>query len=605
MKLKLLLFVMLILTCTLNAQQQVDLREFGILTARDATVVVAEALKKVNNKNAVLVFPKGVYNFYPDDAAGKYHAVTNHDNSYKRFAFPLIESKNIVIDGQGSEFIFHGIITPFLVEKASDITIKNVTIDWQQPFYLQATVLESNQQNNTIKVKVNPATPATLIGTNLMFSTNGIDYPNLGENMVFDPQTGAVAYLAQNMLLNARSAPMSATQTGKDEYLIKGRFNRHPASPGMIYVFKGPNTMNRLAPAIHLTSSKNVLMENVTIHHAGGMGIIGERTENIHLNNIRVTLREGTDRIVTTTADATHFCNCKGSLIIENSIFENMLDDATNVHGTYIKISQIVDNHTVRAGVKHHQQFDYVFAEAGDKVNFVHSETLLPIGFGTIKEVRYINERLSEYVFEDPIPSEIKVDDAIDNITWYPETIFRNNIVRNNRARSILISTRNKTIIENNYFSSMMTSILFEGDLDHWYESGSVDDVLIRNNTFGDNVYGGNQGSVIWINPRMKRTDPERPYEKNIRIENNLFKTFDSSILSAKSVDGLVFKNNTIVQTKTYKPIQPHLPTIELKDCLNAVIESNTYQGDKKATIVVNNNSQNGLKLDKKQKGFK
>ena len=82
--------------------------------------------------------------FYPERAIGKYHAVTNHDNSYKYFAFPLIGCTNIEIDGGGSDFIFHGVMTPFLVENSMGIKLKNFSIDWKEPFYLQAEVLESN-----------------------------------------------------------------------------------------------------------------------------------------------------------------------------------------------------------------------------------------------------------------------------------------------------------------------------------------------------------------------------------------------------------------------------------------------------------------------------
>ena len=37
-----------------------------------------------------------------------------------------------------------------------------------------------------------------------------------------------------------------------------------------------------------------------------------------------------TQRVISTTADATHFVNCKGDILIENCRFENMLDDGTN-----------------------------------------------------------------------------------------------------------------------------------------------------------------------------------------------------------------------------------------------------------------------------------
>lgn len=602
MKRKILSAILLFVSVVSIAQQKVIVIK-NTTPDQDMTPVVYDALKASNFKNVKLIFSKGIYHFYPEKAFGKYHAVTNHDNSYKYFAFPLLNSEGIEIDGSGSDFIFHGIITPFLVEKSSGVKLKNFSVDWDHPFYLQGRVIESDSKNKSMILKLNPMTPFELEGNRLSFSTQGQSHPFLGETMVFDPATNAVAYNAQNNLLNSKiSKTVVAERIEDDEFLLKGKFN--PADSGLVYVFKGTNGSNRYAPVCHLKDSRDIRLEDINIYHAGGMGVIGEKSEDIYLNRVNVMLREGTDRMVTTTADATHFCNCRGKLVIENCLFENMLDDATNVHGTYIRIHKIVNSNTVQAGVKHHQQFDYDFAAAGDVINFVHNETLLPLSEGTIKSVSVINNQLLEIEFEDTLPAELEVGDALDNITWYPELLFRNNVVRNNRARSILISTRNKTIIENNSFSSMMTSILFEGDLNYWYESGSVNDVIVRNNKFFDCVYGGGKGAVIWINPRMQETDPMNPYEKNILIENNTFQTFDNKILDAKSVENLVFRNNTIVESGTYPKLYPNDPTIELVDCLNSSISGNTYKGSVKGRIVIDSNSLNGLSIDKKQIGF-
>lgn len=593
------------LSSNMSAQKRISMSDLGIATQRDATPVVLKALEQTDYKDAVLVFPKGTYHFYPDKAVGKYHTVTNHDNSYKYFAFPLIHCTNIEIDGNDSEFIFHGVITPFLIENSTDIRLKNFSIDWEEPFYLQAEVLESNAKEQSIDIAVNPMTKVEFEGNRLGFRTNDLSLPFLGESMVFDPQTNAVAYNAQAYLLNGVSSRSTFDQAlGGNNYRVKARFSKTTAPKGMIYVFKGPNRSNRLAPAIHLKKSSNLQLTDINIYHAGGMGVIGEKSKNIRLNKVNVKLREGSRRMVSTTADATHFCNCKGELLIENCLFENMLDDATNIHGTYIKISELVDSHTVRAGVNHAQQSDYDFAIPGDTVQFITNETLLPIEPAKVKSIRKINDHLFELSFVNKLPSTLKVDDAIDNITWYPAIIFRNNTVRNNRARSVLISSRNKTLIENNSFSSMMTSILLEGDLNHWYESGAVNDVVIRNNTFYDCVYGGGKGSVIWIHPRMKTTDKDHPYEKNIVIESNEFRTFDNSILSALSVDGLIFRNNKIVETNTYPKLFPELPAIEVRDGLNTIIQNNSFEGKAPARIVIDDNSCRSLKMDKKQKGF-
>ena len=86
---------------------------------------------------------------------------------------------------------------------------------------------------------------------------------------------------------------------------------------GTILNSKGPKGENRYAPAIHVKSSSDILFENVVIHHALGMGFLMERSENAMLLKCDVRLKEGSLRVVSAIADATHFCNCKGEIIEE------------------------------------------------------------------------------------------------------------------------------------------------------------------------------------------------------------------------------------------------------------------------------------------------
>ena len=161
------------------------------------------------------------------------------------------------------------------------------------------------------------------------------------------------------------------------------------------------------------------------------MGFIAEKSEDIHLDNVDVRLRDGTDRMVTTTADATHFCNCRGKVIIENCLFENMLDDAANVHGTYLKVDRILSGNKVLAKLNHRQQFGYDFADAGDRIRIVDAVSILPKAEVSVTSYRQINEVYAEISFSDDIKDDIAVGDGLENISWYPELYFRNNIVRN------------------------------------------------------------------------------------------------------------------------------------------------------------------------------
>jgi hypothetical protein len=599
-KMKLLLPLLFLSAC-LHAQQIVHIA--ALPAGGNATAVVRNILE-MNSGPLRIVFAKGEYHFFREEAMGRYHAITNHDNLYRYFAFPIIDRAEVEIDGGGSDFIFHEQICPFLVERSQGISLRNFSIDWEKPFYLQAEVIARDTAENSMDIRVHPMTEVVFEGSRLGFMAAGYHQLFLGESMLFDPRTRAVAYKAQDYLVNTVSSrATSDLRIADNVFRIKAKFTKEPPPVGMLFVSKGPNRFNRFCPAIHLSDSKNVELKDVVIYHAGGMGLIAEKTENIHIDKLKVMLREKSERIITTTADATHFCNCRGQLIIENCLFENMLDDAANIHGTYLRVSKLTDNRTLLAAVMHFQQLDYNFAGKDDSICFVNEATLLPIGYGKVTGFRKLNEQLYEISFDQPLPPALKAGDGIDNISWYPETIFRNNVIRNNRARGILISARNRTLIHNNSFSSMMAAILFEGDLHTWHEAGAVNHVDIRNNIFRDNAYGGRKTALIMINPRMDSISAQ-PYEHNIVIEQNEFHTFDNAILSALSVGGLVFSNNRIVETYTYPKLFPNSPAIEIRHCTNISIRNNSRQGELPAFIYADESSKPSLEIDAGQAGL-
>lgn len=262
-----------------------------------------------------------------------------------------------------------------------------------------------------------------------------------------------------------------------------------------------------------------------------------------------------------------------------------MLDDATNVHGSYVRVTGITAPDQVIARINHPQQAGYEFAGKGDEIDVVDADTLLAKHTLRVKKSERINAHYIRLTFTAPVEGRLTVGDGLENMSWYPELIFRNNVVRNNRARSILVSTPRKVVVEGNTFSSMMSAILFEGDMDHWYESGAVRDVTIRNNRFLDGTYGGADFPTIFINPHQKKEVPGHPYERNITIEGNLFRTFNEQLLRAKSVGGLIFRDNTIELSEKYKPYND-LPTIDIRSSQQVVIENNRYKKPGKISIV-------------------
>lgn len=336
------------------------------------------------------------------------------------------------------------------------------------------------------------------------------------------------------------------------------------------------------------------------------MGLIAEKSKNISLKNFNITLRPGSKRMMSSAADATHFVGCQGSIRIENCLFENMHDDGVNIHGVYVLLHGLVDKNTLGIQLNHAQQWGFDFAAIGDSVTLVDRATMEGYAKLVVKEIKNINEEYIHLIFDRDISTIIKPNTSIENTTLYPDKMFiKGCTIRNNRARGILISSRGKIEILNNYFSNEMAGIFISGDANFWWESGPVNNVLIKNNKFYNCCISKLDQAPILIDPIILKPELSKThFEKNIVIDSNIFETFDQPILKAKSTNGLKFTNNTIIQTKTFKPLYPASPAISVVYSTNVVIKNNQYKGDSAPVLHLDKASfEKGIM--KNNKGFK
>lgn len=558
--------------------QVINVADYGIKPGKDVTLEVNKLIASLEGKKGItLFFPKGKYEFYPENAVEQYRAVTNHDNSLKRIAFPLFGFQDFTLDGNGSTFNFHGKICPIIVDGASNTKLKNFTIDWEHSFVNEMKVIESNAKENSFVAVVNNGEFEFSIKNNeILFHHYDWKDP-IGQNIAFDPKTKAPIWDTRSYSLKSKFGVSKVQKLDKKTVKFT-KYTKKTPPVGTVFATYGPSPGgNRFAQAIHLAYSKDSYLNNVKVLAAGGMALIAERCENITLDKFVVTSRE--DRMFATRADATHFLGCKGLIKVENCLLEHMLDDGINVHGAYVKVDKYVGDKVFLCEISHVQQLGITFAEKGDKVALLSRETVLPFYETTVTEVKKINDKkflITVAEVPETIPSGPL---SFENITWNPDLYLANNVIRQNRARAALITTKGKVTVENNYFSSQMHGILIEGDNKAWYESGAVMDITIRNNVFENIGYGSGESYPLYISPMFLPTQRlgDRKYHHNIRVENNTFKSFNGLFVHAKSVKGLYLKNNTIELSKAY-PTGSTLPAISLDYCEDVAIEKNKFK---------------------------
>lgn len=572
------------------SDQTIDVSNFGIIPGKDVTIQVNQLLANLESEeNVTLHFPKGQYDFYPKYAVEKYRYVANHDNGLKRMGFPIYNTKNLTIDGNGSVFMFHGRVVPFTVESSAGITLKDFTVDFIRPFHAELKIVESSTQEKYFIAEIDATkSPYEIKGGKILFDRLGQMDP-IGSNIVFDPKTRAPIFNTRDYQINGKVVKVTDLGNGNVRF---DKLNKTAPPVGSVMIVYGAHPTSRLVPGIHVTNSKDLKINNVTVLTAGGMGLIVERTENIHLDGYKLTSAEG--RTVATRADASHFIGCKGEIIVENSTFEHMLDDSINVHGAYVNIDEYLGDNQFLASISHFQQMGFVFGEAGDEVAILSRETVLPFFETKIQSVTPLNEKRFLVTLEN-VPTQIPDGPlSLENLTWSPDLIFRDNTVRENRARTILVTTKGKVLIENNYFSSQMHGILIEGDNKFWYESGAVEDVTIQGNTFVNSGFLGGAAYPLLASPMFTPAQRigEGQYHRNIKFNNNKLLSFNGLLVKSLSVESLEIIGNTIAFSDDYPAVTSY-PSIDINYSKNVTIKDNKATGfTRKLPIKVSSDSE-------------
>ena len=590
MKLLSVLSLSLVLSCTtLSAQKVYEISAFGLKanSSKNASPVLQKALAKIKaeykeGEKVILRFPEGRYEFHEKGAAVREYYISNHDQTNpKKVGIALEDMKNLTLDGQGSEFVFHGRMLPVSLLRSENCLLKNFSIDFENPHIAQVKIVENDPQDGIV---FEPAPWVDYrIAKDSIFEAYGEGWTMRHSwGIAFDGDTKHLVYNTSDIGCPTKGASEVAPRRihapgWKDARLV----------PGTVVAMRG---WGRPTPGIFLSHDVNTTIENVKVHYAEGMGLLAQLCENITLEKFGVCLKGDADpRYFTTQADATHFSGCKGKIVSCNGLYEGMMDDAINVHGTYLKVVKRVDDRTLVGRYMHGQSWGFEWGCPGDEVQFIRSNTMELVGKqNKIISIRPYDKEQTEgareflITFQEPVDQVINEQSGfgIENLTWTPEVLFSGNVIRNNRARGSLFSTPRKTIVENNLFDHTSgAAILLCGDCNGLFETGACRHVIIRKNRFVNALTNLFQftNAVISIYPEIPDLKGQQQYfhggpEGGIVIEDNEFETFDAPILYAKSVDGLVFRNNTIKLNTEYKPFHPNRNRFWLERVTNVTI---------------------------------
>lgn len=572
--------LILFLSCVfqVHAERVFDMASFGIVpNGKNLSAKMEKALSKIrtqaNGDSVVIRFCPGRYDFYPEKALLREYYISNHAEYYGaekpqdnplRVGIALEDFRSLRFEGNGARFVFHDCMLPISLVRSKNCTLCDFSIDFHKPSIAHVRILK-NEGTRGITFEVFPETDFRITPDSVL-ETYGLGRWGIRPfyATVLEGESKRIAFNVGDM-----SFPNHSMSKVENRIVYAPQWQDERLKPGHVLLLR---TWDRPAPGLFLFDSSDTELQNISIHYTEGMGVLAQLCENVVLDGLKVCFDgKQPSRYITTLVDATHFSHCRGKIVSRDGFYENMGDDAINVHGIYMKVEKVIDSYTVVGRFMYEQTwgFDWGFPE--DEVQFVLSETSDIAGDVNkiAKIVPMNNNGQVKGAHEFVITFENKIDKKVlegtpccmENLTWTPEVYFIGNTIRNNRARGSLFTTPRKVVVENNLYDHVSGSaILISGDCSYWYESGACRDVLIRKNRFVNvlSTLYGEANAVISISPLIEKLSDQQGYyhggkQDAIRIIDNEFEVFDAPILYAKSVDGILFKDN-VIRTNTEFP---------------------------------------------------
>lgn len=540
------LFSLVLVSDSLFSQQtstglNLNLADFGAIPddGNDDSEAFTLALNECrNNPGSTLTIPPGEYiyrnkkamEFEYNAISGKYgEDVQGYFFKPKGeyvIALDLDSFKDITIYAEDVTLVQEGWYEAVSITNATNVKIKGLKLTHKRPPFTMGEIVNSTADYFEMKIDADKYPYLT------DEITGRVHYYDTERNRVY---TGS--RIDKKILLDRETIRIYTKLNPKTGHLCILRHCAH----------------NRAG--ILIKESSNIILEDITINSQPGMGIVGHRSKDIVMRNLKVVPAVGT--VSSTNTDATHFTSCKGKILFDACEFEGQGDDCTNIHNYYWTVYKESKN-DVRISLEnvdlHALSLDY--PDLGDTLILVSKVNLEPKEYYIVKGVQTSIEDWKVVVTLDK-EIEFDVNDFyMTNLTRRPSVEIINNIVKSHLARAYLIKTGNVHLHGNHIQNSSGTAIQLGAEAG-WRESGPVENIVIENNRISGCGYdrGRQKGTAISVEVNGVKA-PSSKLNKNIVIQNNIIDASGDVAIYVSYTKGVNVTNNEITGSKNAVSIE-------------------------------------------------
>ncbi len=514
-------------------------------TALDLHRLVGDAVRA---GQASVTLPAGEHLVSPRLLPDRQVWISNNDSGVKPILFDLSDASDFTLEGNGARILVEGVLIPLLVQNSRRITIRNLTIDWIRPGFTEAEV--TAHIPGGFEFTTAPGADTFTVNAGRLTAIGGGEWPSghLYNVLAFDrARREPAARFHENWQIERTHR---ATDLGGGRFRIEADFSQLPPLGGPIIFMHG----DRVAPAVVLDTSDAVTLEDVTIHHALGMGVVAQACRDLTWRRIRV-IPSG-DRLFSTWVDAVHAVDCGGFIKLLDCEFRGMFDDGANLHGAHRRVDSWPAPDRVVVEAMHHQQPGVVYLRPGDTCQFANLTTLSTLAEAGVVAVRTLNSRLQELTLDRPLPDLAFRPLAVRRAEASMLTEIRGCTIGPNRGRALLLTVPGKITVAGNRFHSSGNAIEVPPDAAYWWESGPVADLRIEENVFDACGFAMCGQHLLLVHA----PEGPAPLHGRVSFNRNTVALVGSALVQARRLACLEMRGNTFTRRTDYPWVDAPVP---------------------------------------------
>ena len=452
---------------------------------------------------------------------------------------------NLTIQGQGIDQTFligNQPLQVFLVQYSEGITISSMSIDFDPLPFTAGYVVHVN--DTYIDVQIEPPHRAD-IDRRIQYI---LRYDPIHMRPAFGPNTYAIY---QDPPINGNTSLVSDNVL-RMPLTVPSQFAVGDAVVGR---YDNPHV------AISANNVTDFTVQSITMYTSWAMGFVTARARRLNIINFHILPRDG--RWLSSTSDCMHFVSAKEYINVIDSKCQATGDDGLNVHTSYLLVTERINSTTIIVTALNYTD---AYVDVGAHLEISSNDQPFTVhATGIVASSTTYNSSSRLLIFINPINAS--VGDWVSNADT-PVLTIRNFTVENNRARGVLLETRNIDIRNSIFNRTSGPAILIQPSL-YWHEATEARNVTLIDNLYINNNEGiGQQKGIITILP-----DPTQsvPVINDIQIKSSTFYfgNYSQGLMQSNNANNLFFSGNYIATNIT-------TPIISLCNSRNITASNNT-----------------------------